>query len=118
MDKVMDYSERYILTRLYMSLFCSPSTTDEEQDLKTQKRIRSLHWVTTSMLDTVINENDPAIRHELDSAITGVVIPLQNYVQNILLVVLSQLIIIALRDLSFNDSVEKFPFCYTCSITG
>ncbi|GFN99537.1 Rab5 GDP/GTP exchange factor-like [Plakobranchus ocellatus] len=73
LDKVMDYSERYILTRLYMAIFCSPSTTDEEQDLATQNRIRSLHWVTTSMLDTVINENDPAIRHELDSAITDII---------------------------------------------
>lgn len=73
LDKVMDYSERYILTRLYLSIFCSPSTTDEEQDLATQKRIRSLHWVTTSMLDTVINENDPSIRHELDSAITDII---------------------------------------------
>ncbi|KAK3793130.1 hypothetical protein RRG08_030213 [Elysia crispata] len=73
LDKVMDYSERYILTRLYMSIFCSPSTKDEEQDLATQKRIRSLHWVTTSMLDTAINENDPSIRHELDSAITDII---------------------------------------------
>ncbi|RUS77864.1 hypothetical protein EGW08_014377, partial [Elysia chlorotica] len=72
-DRVLDYSERYILTRLYTSIFCSPSTQDEDQDLATQRRIRSLHWVTPVMLDTSISEDDPAIRHELDSAITDII---------------------------------------------
>uniref|UniRef100_A0A2C9KBR2 RABX5 catalytic core helical domain-containing protein n=1 Tax=Biomphalaria glabrata TaxID=6526 RepID=A0A2C9KBR2_BIOGL len=70
-DKVMDFAERYILTRLYPSIFCHPSTNDEERDLAIQNRIRSLHWIRAPQLDTLINENDPAIRHELDSAITG-----------------------------------------------
>lgn len=72
-DKVMDYTERYILTRLYPSIFCHPSTNDEERDLAIQNRIRSLHWITAAQLDTLINENDPAIRHELDSAITDII---------------------------------------------
>uniref|UniRef100_A0A0B7ACE7 Rab5 GDP/GTP exchange factor n=1 Tax=Arion vulgaris TaxID=1028688 RepID=A0A0B7ACE7_9EUPU len=72
-DTVMDYTERYILIRLYPSIFCSPSTTDEDRDLAVQNRIRSLHWVTALQLDTLIRENDPAIRHELDSAITDII---------------------------------------------
>lgn len=68
----MDYTERYILTRLYHSIFCHPSTGDEERDLMIQNRIRSLHWVTATQLDTLINEHDTAIRHELDNAITGI----------------------------------------------
>ncbi|KAK0045596.1 rab5 GDP/GTP exchange factor isoform X2 [Biomphalaria pfeifferi] len=72
-DKVMDFAERYILTRLYPSIFCHPSTNDEERDLAIQNRIRSLHWIRAPQLDTLINENDPAIRHELDSAITDII---------------------------------------------
>lgn len=68
----MDYAEGYILTRLYPYIFCSPTTNDEERDLALQNRIRSLHWVTALQLDTLINDDDPAIRHELDSAITGI----------------------------------------------
>ncbi|CAG5136279.1 unnamed protein product [Candidula unifasciata] len=72
-DTVMDYTERYVLIRLYPSIFCSPSTTDEERDLAIQNRIRSLHWVTTTQLDTLIKDDDPTIRHELDSAITDII---------------------------------------------
>ncbi|CAG5118089.1 unnamed protein product [Candidula unifasciata] len=72
-DKVMDFAESYILTRLYPYIFCSPTTLDEERDLALQNRIRSLHWVTALQLDTVINDDDPAIRHELDSAITDII---------------------------------------------
>ena len=67
----MDYSERYVLTRHYPTLFYSVTMTDEERDLSLQTRIRSLHWVTSAQLDTLINENDPNIRNELDSAIGG-----------------------------------------------
>ncbi|XP_012942891.1 rab5 GDP/GTP exchange factor isoform X2 [Aplysia californica] len=72
-EKILDYTERYILTRLYPSIFYSLTMTDEERDLAIQTRIRSLHWVTATQLDTLINENDPTIRHELDSAITDII---------------------------------------------
>lgn len=73
-DKIMDFTERYILTRLYPTIFCHHTTNDEERDLAIQNRIRSLHWITAAQLDTLINENDPAIRYELDSAITGAIL--------------------------------------------
>ena len=38
----MDQVEKYIMTRLYKSVFCPESTDDERKDLATQKRIR---WV-------------------------------------------------------------------------
>lgn len=72
MDKILDYTERYVLTRLYHGLFCPATTADEEKDLAIQTRIRTLHWVTAQQLDLVINDHDPQIRHELDMAITGV----------------------------------------------
>lgn len=72
MDKILDYTERYVLTRLYHGLFCPATTADEEKDLAIQTRIRTLHWVTAQQLDLVISDHDPQIRHELDMAITGV----------------------------------------------
>lgn len=41
----MDQVEKYIMTRLYKSVFCPETTDDEKKDLATQKRIRwaSLH---------------------------------------------------------------------------
>ncbi len=69
-EKILDFTERYILVRLYRILFCPPSTSDEEKDLFIQNRIRSLHWITAQQLDTLINEHDPAIRQLIDQAIT------------------------------------------------
>lgn len=47
----MDQVEKYIMTRLYKSVFCPETTDDEKKDLATQKRIRwaSLHskWAVT-----------------------------------------------------------------------
>ncbi|KAL8597191.1 hypothetical protein ACOMHN_022238 [Nucella lapillus] len=72
-EKILDYTERYVLTRLYRSLFCPITTGDEEKDLALQNLIRSLHWVTAQQLDLVINVNLPAIRQELDTAITDII---------------------------------------------
>jgi hypothetical protein len=70
-ERIMDYAERYVLTRLYRVLFCPHTTGDEEKDLAIQNRIRSLHWITASQLDLIVNDADPEIRQELDTAITG-----------------------------------------------
>ena len=67
-DKILDYAERYVLTRLHTVIF---ELLDEEKDLQLQNRIRSLHWVSPDQLETLINENDHTIQYELDSAITG-----------------------------------------------
>lgn len=39
-DRVMDQVEKYIMTRLYKSVFCPETTDDEKKDLVTQHRIR------------------------------------------------------------------------------
>lgn len=39
-DRVMDQVEKYIMTRLYKSVFCPETTDDEKKDLATQHRIR------------------------------------------------------------------------------
>lgn len=72
-DRILDYTERYILTRLYRGLFCPVTTADEEKDLAIQTRIRGLHWVTAHQLDLVINDADPDVRQELDQAITDII---------------------------------------------
>lgn len=42
-EQVMDQVEKYIMTRLYKSVFCPETTDDEKKDLATQNRIR---WVS------------------------------------------------------------------------
>lgn len=39
-EQVMDQVEKYIMTRLYKSVFCPETTDDERKDLATQNRIR------------------------------------------------------------------------------
>lgn len=39
-EQVMDQVEKYIMTRLYKSVFCPETTDDEKKDLVTQNRIR------------------------------------------------------------------------------
>lgn len=39
-EQVMDEVEKYIMTRLYKSVFCPETTDDEKKDLAVQKRIR------------------------------------------------------------------------------
>jgi len=70
-DRVMDYVEKYLMVRLYRSLFCSYLTDDEERDLAIQTRIRSLHWITSHLLDTALDESSDDVRDLLDNAITG-----------------------------------------------
>lgn len=41
----MDQVEKYIMTRLYKSVFCPETTDDEKKDLATQNRIRCALWV-------------------------------------------------------------------------
>jgi len=70
-DRLMDYIEKYLMVRLYRIMFCSYLTDDEERDLAMQTRIRSLHWITSHLLDTALDESNDDVRDLLDSAITG-----------------------------------------------
>ena len=71
LETLMGFMEKYILTRLYRSVFCPITTEDEVMDLTIQNRIRSLHWITTHMLDAQINDKDPTARALVEKAITG-----------------------------------------------
>uniref|UniRef100_T1ITX5 Rab5 GDP/GTP exchange factor n=1 Tax=Strigamia maritima TaxID=126957 RepID=T1ITX5_STRMM len=72
-EQLMDVAEKYLLTRLYKTVFCPMTTDDEEKDLAIQKRIRSLNWVTAQHLETGINEINPLVNEELEKAITDVI---------------------------------------------
>jgi len=67
----MDYVEKYLMVRLYRIMFCSFLTDDEDQDLAMQTRIRSLHWISSHLLDAALDESCDCVRDLLDSAITG-----------------------------------------------
>ena len=69
----MDYSERYVTTRTYQSVFCPPTTDDEQKDLAIQTKIRSLHWVNAHLLDAPLDERIDDVHVMIDLAITGTV---------------------------------------------
>ncbi|XP_044077624.1 rab5 GDP/GTP exchange factor isoform X1 [Siniperca chuatsi] len=72
-EQVMDQVEKYIMTRLYKSVFCPETTDDEKKDLATQKRIRALHWVTIQMLCVSMDEEIPEVAENVVKAITDVI---------------------------------------------
>ena len=71
-EDLLDHAEKYMTVKMYTSLFCPPTTDDEQKDLQMQTQIRSLHWVSAQQLDTLINEHIPEIRALIDQAITGI----------------------------------------------
>jgi len=73
MDELLDNAEKYLMTQVYKITFCPLATDDEEKDLETQNKIRSLNWVSTQHLDTALNVMDPEVRDRMDQAITGVI---------------------------------------------
>lgn len=72
-EKAMDEIEKYIMTRLYKSVFCPESTDDEKKDLAIQKRIRALHWVTPQMLCVPVDEEIPEVSDMVVKAITDII---------------------------------------------
>uniref|UniRef100_UPI003AAE713F rab5 GDP/GTP exchange factor isoform X1 n=1 Tax=Centroberyx gerrardi TaxID=166262 RepID=UPI003AAE713F len=72
-EQVMDQVEKYIMTRLYKSVFCPETTDDEKKDLATQNRIRALHWVTIQMLCVSMDEEIPEVSDNVVKAITDVI---------------------------------------------
>ncbi|XP_068600673.1 rab5 GDP/GTP exchange factor [Brachionichthys hirsutus] len=72
-EQVMDQVEKYIMTRLYKSVFCPETTDDERKDLATQTRIRALHWVTIQMLCVSMDEEIPEVSEDVVKAITDII---------------------------------------------
>ncbi|KAM9728575.1 rab5 GDP/GTP exchange factor isoform 2-T3 [Menidia menidia] len=72
-EQVMDQVEKYIMTRLYKSVFCPETSDDERKDLATQTRIRALHWVTIQMLCVSMDEEIPEVSENVVKAITDVI---------------------------------------------
>ncbi|XP_060764097.1 rab5 GDP/GTP exchange factor isoform X1 [Neoarius graeffei] len=72
-ERVMDQVEKYIMTRLYKSVFCPETTDDEKKDLTTQHRIRALHWVTIQMLCVPVDEEIPEAADSVVKAITDII---------------------------------------------
>ncbi|XP_040005754.1 rab5 GDP/GTP exchange factor-like isoform X1 [Xiphias gladius] len=72
-EQVMDQVEKYIMTRLYKSVFCPETTDDEKKDLTTQNRIRALHWVTIQMLCVSMDEEIPEVSENVVKAITDII---------------------------------------------
>ncbi|XP_068187357.1 rab5 GDP/GTP exchange factor [Antennarius striatus] len=72
-EQVMDQVEKYIMTRLYKSVFCPETTDDERKDLATQTRIRALRWVTIQMLCVSMEEDIPEVSENVVQAITDII---------------------------------------------
>ncbi|XP_043106389.1 rab5 GDP/GTP exchange factor isoform X2 [Puntigrus tetrazona] len=72
-DRIMDQVEKYIMTRLYKSVFCPETSDDEKKDLATQHRIRALHWVTIQMLCVPVDEEIPEVSDSVVKAITDII---------------------------------------------
>ncbi|XP_025194622.1 rab5 GDP/GTP exchange factor [Melanaphis sacchari] len=59
-EKILDYTEKYSMIKLYKFLFCM-TLADEEEDLAIQKRIRQLNWVNAKHLDCDIDKTNAQI---------------------------------------------------------
>ncbi|XP_054610065.1 rab5 GDP/GTP exchange factor [Dunckerocampus dactyliophorus] len=72
-EQVMDQVEKYIMSRLYKSVFCPETTDDERKDLAMQNRIRALHWVNIQMLCVPMDEEIPEASENVVKAITDII---------------------------------------------
>ncbi|TRY89081.1 hypothetical protein DNTS_009803 [Danionella cerebrum] len=73
LETVMEEVERYVMGRLYDQLFCPEHTDDERKDLDVQRRIRTLHWVSISMLCVPLDEQIPKVSDSVERAITELI---------------------------------------------
>ncbi|CAF0961340.1 unnamed protein product [Rotaria magnacalcarata] len=71
--RVRDYLEKIVFSRDYAFIFNRIAIVCEDKDLSIQNRISSLHWITTHMLDTVLNENIPLAREAIYKAINSLI---------------------------------------------
>lgn len=68
---VRDYIENIIFSKNYSLIFNRIAIECEEQDLSIQNRISSLHWVTPTMLEAILNEDIPNVRETIYKGING-----------------------------------------------
>ncbi|XP_023164842.2 rab5 GDP/GTP exchange factor [Drosophila hydei] len=72
-DIAIDFFEKVVMTQNHNLLFSPYFTTDEESDIKVQKRIRQLSWITTKHLDCSIDEVNAEARDLVYNAISELV---------------------------------------------
>ncbi|XP_071946477.1 rab5 GDP/GTP exchange factor-like [Antedon mediterranea] len=72
-DKILDHIEKFIMTQLYSLLFSPPLTDDEQKDLAIQNRIRRLRWVSTDMLEALIDESNENVCKMMNEAETELI---------------------------------------------
>ncbi|KAH8372503.1 hypothetical protein KR093_011772, partial [Drosophila rubida] len=72
-DSAIDFFEKVVMTQNHNLLFSPYFTTDEESDVKVQKRIRQLSWITAKHLDCSIDEVNAEARDLVYNAISELV---------------------------------------------
>ncbi|XP_017127960.1 rab5 GDP/GTP exchange factor [Drosophila elegans] len=72
-DSAIDFFEKVVMTQNHKFLFSPYFTTDEDSDVKVQKRIRQLSWITAKHLDCSIDEVNSEARDLVYNAISELV---------------------------------------------
>ncbi|XP_075161149.1 rabaptin-5-associated exchange factor for Rab5 [Haematobia irritans] len=72
-EVTIDFFEKVVMTKNHKFLFSPYFTTDEENDVKIQKRIRQLSWITAKHLACCIDEVNAESRELVYNAITELV---------------------------------------------
>ncbi|XP_005185385.2 rab5 GDP/GTP exchange factor [Musca domestica] len=72
-EMTIDFFEKVVMTRNHKFLFSPYFTSDEENDVKIQKRIRQLSWITAKHLACCIDEVNAESRELVYNAITELV---------------------------------------------
>ncbi|XP_073410890.1 rab5 GDP/GTP exchange factor-like isoform X5 [Dendrobates tinctorius] len=72
-DQLLDNIEKLVMTRLYKSVFCLENSQDEQKDLSLQKRIKSLSWVTSRMLQLPLEDNSVEEKNGISCAATALI---------------------------------------------
>ncbi|KAH8297653.1 hypothetical protein KR054_004814 [Drosophila jambulina] len=72
-DSAIDFFEKVVMTQNHKFLFSPYFTEDEDSDVKVQKRIRQLSWITAKHLDCSIDEVNAEARDLVYNAISELV---------------------------------------------
>ncbi|XP_077153528.1 rab5 GDP/GTP exchange factor-like isoform X3 [Ranitomeya variabilis] len=72
-DHLLNNIEKLVMTRLYKSVFCLENSQDEQKDLSLQKRIKSLSWVTSRMLQLPLEDDSEEEKNGISCAATALI---------------------------------------------